>query len=372
MPNIYITHRKMFNEEGVMLGFGGIEKYIVDLAACLSNVGYQVVIVQPDKCDYRISLQNYSVLGVKNRLLRGNLKKYALFNKVKKISNPEDIVIFASDSYSVPSTNIRTISIQHGVSWDKPRKSKSRFIQFFDSVFRSMKYISSADNSKSLICVDHNFVNWYRTWFDLKQRNIRVIYNYYDTKINATDFHDKWQETNEIKIIIARRFVSYRGVASVVPVIKNLLIEFPNLRVTFAGDGADKGLIDEAFKCDCRVNIIQYLPVDSYKVHKSHHIAIVPTLGSEGTSLAMIEAMAAGCCIITTNVGGLSNVVIDNHNGLIVMPGVEAMQRAIAKVLTDVDLAKKLAANGLATVSDACSKDRWQKDWLSFIDDIKQ
>ncbi|WP_420491566.1 glycosyltransferase [Neobacillus drentensis] len=43
-------------------------------------------------------------------------------------------------------------------------------------------------------------------------------------------------------------------------------------------------------------------------------------LGSEGTSLSLLEAMAAKCAEIATNVGGMTNIILDNYNGLIINP----------------------------------------------------
>ncbi|WP_350563863.1 glycosyltransferase family 4 protein, partial [Psychrobacter sp. CAL346-MNA-CIBAN-0220] len=74
---------------------------------------------------------------------------------------------------------------------------------------------------------------------------------------------------------------------------------------------------------------MQYGPNESFSVHKCQHIAIIPTLGSEGTSLSMIEAMAAGCMVISSNVGGLSNLIINGFNGRLVMPNTAEFTQAL-------------------------------------------
>lgn len=114
---------------------------------------------------------------------------------------------------------------------------------------------------------------------------------------------------------------------------------------------------------------MQYGPDDSFKVHKEHHIAIIPTLGSEGTSLSMIEAMAAGCMVLSSNIGGLSNLIIDGYNGSLVMPTSQDMEQALSSALNNVDLCKNLAKNGLNSITLPCAKDTWSKGWIDVIND---
>ncbi len=171
MPNIYIIYRSMYNKNGVLTAIGGIENYIVNLAEILSNYGFNCHLVQPSKDAYSVQTEHMNIHGVNTRFFRGNLKKHALANWVKKHANKQkDIVIYATDSYSVNLKGYKQIAIQHGVSWDKPRKNKNIFSQFISSLLNQLKYLSYIKNNSTLVCVDHNFINWYRTWFNTEKK----------------------------------------------------------------------------------------------------------------------------------------------------------------------------------------------------------
>ena len=58
--------------------------------------------------------------------------------------------------------------------------------------------------------------------------------------------------------------------------------------------------------------------------------------GSEGLSLALLESMAAGTCIVATAVSGTKDIIRHEQNGLLVVPGsVEDMSAAIDRVCSD-------------------------------------
>ncbi len=80
---------------------------------------------------------------------------------------------------------------------------------------------------------------------------------------------------------------------------------------------------------------------------------------SEGVSLALLEAMAAGLPVIATRVGGLPEVVTDGDNGLLIpAKDPEALSQALERLLADPALAKKLGENARRDVENNYSLDR--------------
>ena len=59
--------------------------------------------------------------------------------------------------------------------------------------------------------------------------------------------------------------------------------------------------------------------------------------------MALLEAMAAGRCIVATDVGGMGEAVRSGHEGLLVVPGnASALAAALRTALADEDLRRRL------------------------------
>jgi glycosyltransferase involved in cell wall biosynthesis len=68
---------------------------------------------------------------------------------------------------------------------------------------------------------------------------------------------------------------------------------------------------------------------------------------SEALGNVFLEAQAAGCAVVATNVGGIPDIVRDGETGLLVKPDdVEAAAGAIRSLLEDDQLREKLTMNG--------------------------
>ena len=80
--------------------------------------------------------------------------------------------------------------------------------------------------------------------------------------------------------------------------------------------------------------------------------------------------MSAGTVPIVSNVGGMTNVVLNGFNGLIVHPKTEEFISAIELLINDFSLMKELSHNAKKTVIGAFSKDKWSEEWLKVIKSV--
>jgi len=87
--------------------------------------------------------------------------------------------------------------------------------------------------------------------------------------------------------------------------------------------------------------------VDSPRGFAGALAALVVASTSEGSSLAAMEAMAAGRPVVATAVGGVPEVVADGETGLLIPPGdAEALGAAVEALLADPERAAEMGERG--------------------------
>ena len=119
------------------------------------------------------------------------------------------------------------------------------------------------------------------------------------------------------------------------------------------------------------VKFIRYESHESLEIHQDKDIAVIPTIGSEGTSLSLLEAMTAQCAVICTNVGGMTNIVLDNYNGLMINPDENSLYNAMKKLILDEKLRQKLSQRAYVTVKEGFSYDIWKEKWISVLKELE-
>jgi glycosyltransferase involved in cell wall biosynthesis len=88
-------------------------------------------------------------------------------------------------------------------------------------------------------------------------------------------------------------------------------------------------------------------------------------LWSEGTSLACIEAIAAGLPVVCSPVGGLGNLVVPDFNGVIAHPEPQSFAEAIARIWCSGGW-ERMHQNCLS-MRPALSIERWRKEVLAWL-----
>ena len=74
---------------------------------------------------------------------------------------------------------------------------------------------------------------------------------------------------------------------------------------------------------------------------------------SEGTSVSLIESMAAGLPCVVTRVGGNEHVMQDGVTGVLVPPrSVEAMAEGMHRMIVDWDMRARFGQNALKRFSE--------------------
>ena len=74
-------------------------------------------------------------------------------------------------------------------------------------------------------------------------------------------------------------------------------------------------------------------------------VLVIPSLWHENMPLVSLSAQAAGCPIIASDIGGLSDIIAHGKNGLLFTPGsASELARAIRRLLSEPDLLRALSS----------------------------
>ena len=79
-------------------------------------------------------------------------------------------------------------------------------------------------------------------------------------------------------------------------------------------------------------------------------VVVIPSL-MEAVSLSAIEAMATGTPVISTDVGGMPELIIDGENGLLIRAESEKEIYTALMKLANLDLYNKIKMNSLDTAN---------------------
>ena len=130
------------------------------------------------------------------------------------------------------------------------------------------------------------------------------------------------------------------------------LRRFPGAHLTLVGPSPG-GIADEGAALVTRATMDPALngrithidgmsPDRAREVYPNHDIFVFPTR-REGFPNAVLEAMEAGLPIVATRVGAIPDMITDGEHGLLVDAGDQrALERAIARITEDTELAERL------------------------------
>ena len=123
-------------------------------------------------------------------------------------------------------------------------------------------------------------------------------------------------------------------------------------QLIIVGDGPERARLKAAAESlGCRERVIFTGQVSDVRCFYSLADVFVLPSHSEGSPNVLLEAMAAHLPIVATAVGGVPEMVEDNESALLVPPSdPSSIAGAIARVLTDNDLAQRLTANAARLV----------------------
>lgn len=203
----------------------------------------------------------------------------------------------------------------HG--WDKDFEKivEKKLLPFFKNTF------GKADG---FIVLASEFEQKLRDW-DANAPIYKLTTCVDDKLLDDIDILRKWntfEKQTDIKLLFLARLERAKGIFETIKAFQILLEKRYPVLLTIAGDGKIRSELEEyvnSLNLHKRVNFTGYIRgKEKVEIFNSHHIYCFPTNYGEGLPTSVLEAMAFGMPIVTTSVGGLSDIFEDNKMGFLV------------------------------------------------------
>ncbi len=180
----------------------------------------------------------------------------------------------------------------------------------------------------------------------MAQRYLGGDYEVLFNGIELGMFESAPQRTREKVIFFLGRHEPRKGLNVLLDAMQHLP---QDVVLWVASDGPETESLKEKTRDDSRVVWLGRIS-DEEKIDRLKRASVfcAPSLRGESFGIVLIEAMASGAPVVSTNIDGYRNVATDGVNALLVEPGnASLLASSLARVLTDSRLAEQLATNGL-------------------------
>ena len=174
------------------------------------------------------------------------------------------------------------------------------------------------------------------------------------------------------------RLSDEKGVDHLLQAAESLVAQERSARFVIVGDGPRKDDLLAATRSRGLEGKVDYVGFQSNTApwYETFDAFVLPSL-SEGTPMALLEAMAHGLPSVATAVGGVPQVVSDGENGLLVPAADRAkLCEAMRSLMTNAQLRAKLSDGAVELVRGSYGVDAWiehvQDVYAKALDNVRR
>lgn len=168
-------------------------------------------------------------------------------------------------------------------------------------------------------------------------------------------------------ILVVGRLVDMKGIVFLIDALPEVLTHFPGTDLVVIGSGPEYGALIQRARDIGLLDHVRFVGLVGHKelpaFYRSANVFVLPSINKGGVTEALgvvlLEAMACGCPVIGSDVGGIPDIITDGENGFLVPEqDPKALAEKILLVFSDDGLRKKLVQKGMDRVHESFS---WEK-----------
>jgi len=221
------------------------------------------------------------------------------------------------------------------------------FLEFFDNSSKQKIINNTFKKANKVIVLSESWKREINKRMNLD--NVEVINN-------GVIFHNNhFGLGKDNSFLFLGRLGKRKGTYDLLKAIKIVGKDYPQIRFYFCGDGE----IEQVNKLIKEEKLEHFVSVEGWcsknKIKEILRVVSTMILPSynEGLPMSILESMEQGKIIISTNVGGIPEVVVDNENGYLVEPGnVDQIKESIIKVISNHKKNIVISNNNISKIHD--------------------
>ena len=144
-----------------------------------------------------------------------------------------------------------------------------------------------------------------------------------------------WQDTATVNFLYVGRFAPEKQLRTLLTAFKQVAAAHEEARLTLLGQGPEEAAL-RAFVTEHQLEQAVTFSTwtnDVPQVMGAHDVLVL-TSAHEGYALVLVEAMAAGMSVVTTDVGCVGEVVQDGQHGVVTTTDRESLSNALTAALS--------------------------------------
>ncbi|MBL4663149.1 MAG: glycosyltransferase family 4 protein [Flavobacteriaceae bacterium] len=172
------------------------------------------------------------------------------------------------------------------------------------------------------------------------------------------------------RLLWVRSFAEIYNPMLALKLVEKLMPRYPNITLCMIGpekDGSQQKCMEYAKNHNLPVTFTGKLSKEAWRKKSTDFDIFINTTNFDNTPVSLIEAMALGLPVVSTNVGGIPYLVEDRKDGILVpVDNVQSFEKAIAELCTDNELAQTLTINARKKAEDF-DWENVKQHWLSLL-----
>jgi glycosyltransferase involved in cell wall biosynthesis len=200
--------------------------------------------------------------------------------------------------------------------------------------------------------------------------------------VNLQKFTPDLQKQQLFSLLFVGRLVEKKGLEYLINALPDIVRHFPETQLTIIGTGPQKSHLEylvQEKQLNSNVSFLGAMPnTDLPHYYQQNKIAVFPFIVAdngdrEGLPVVVSEAIACGCCVITSDLPGIDDIVGTGHGLLTVaQKNSQAIADRVLQLFYNPDKITRYSKMALAAITEKQSWDVIGKQYRELIGSIIQ